>query len=53
MIVQHSLFHFQPGLIINHHARNTLDSFGSWASRASDQDDRSDDHYDYAILLTR
>ncbi|XP_057290630.1 A disintegrin and metalloproteinase with thrombospondin motifs 6-like [Hydractinia symbiolongicarpus] len=41
------------GLVINHHARNTLQAFGEWAQRSSDQDDRSDDHYDYAILLTR
>ena len=39
--------------MINHHARNTLESFGSWAARGSDQDDRSDDHYDYGILITR
>ncbi|XP_047134767.1 A disintegrin and metalloproteinase with thrombospondin motifs 6 isoform X1 [Hydra vulgaris] len=42
-----------PGLVINHHARNTLESFGTWAARASDQDDRSDDHFDYAVLMTR
>eukprot|EP00111_Clytia_hemisphaerica_P001731 TCONS_00004887-protein len=42
-----------PGLVINHHARNTLKSFGNWAQLSSDVDDRSDDHFDYAMLLTR
>ncbi|KAK3730048.1 hypothetical protein QZH41_009566, partial [Actinostola sp. cb2023] len=42
----------QPGLIINHHAGNTLESFGKWAERNNNPLDNDENHYDYAALLT-
>ncbi|XP_065067919.1 A disintegrin and metalloproteinase with thrombospondin motifs 6-like [Rhopilema esculentum] len=54
IIVKLQLLTIDPaGLTINHHAQNTLNSFGTWASSHSDPDDNSDDHFDYAFLLTR
>lgn len=54
VVVKLQLLTIDPaGLTINHHAQNTLNSFGTWASTHSDPDDNSDDHYDYAFLLTR
>eukprot|EP00794_Sanderia_malayensis_P015619 gene15619-17196_t len=54
VVVKMQLLTIDPtGLTINHHAQNTLNSFGIWASSHSDPDDNSDDHYDYAFLLTR
>ncbi|XP_032220130.2 A disintegrin and metalloproteinase with thrombospondin motifs 6 isoform X2 [Nematostella vectensis] len=43
----------QPGLIINHHASNTLESFGKWAERNNNPLDNDENHYDYATLFTR
>ncbi|XP_029182362.2 A disintegrin and metalloproteinase with thrombospondin motifs 6-like [Acropora millepora] len=43
----------QSGLVINHHASNTLESFGRWAERNNNPLDNDENHYDYATLLTR
>ena len=44
----------QPDLAINHHAQNTLESFGQWADRRNkiNQFDESP-AYDFAVLLTK
>ncbi|KAM7451153.1 disintegrin and metalloproteinaseith thrombospondin motifs protein [Porites harrisoni] len=43
----------QSGLVINHHASNTLESFGRWAERNNNPLDNDENHYDYATLFTR
>eukprot|EP00795_Rhopilema_esculentum_P010253 gene10253-18947_t len=43
----------QENLIINHHAHNTLASFGKWAWQQSKQLEAKGEGFDYAILLTR
>lgn len=43
----------QTGLVINHHASNTLESFGRWAERNNNPLDNDENHYDYATLFTR
>lgn len=43
----------QSGLVINHHASNTLESFGRWAERNNNPLDNDENHYDYAALFTR
>lgn len=43
----------QEGLVINHHATNTLNSFGEWGQRQNKADDSDPDHYDHATLFTR
>ena len=48
-------FHLQPDLTINHHAENTLQSFGRWAERRNEINQSNDDKpaYDFAILMTK
>ena len=46
-------FFLQTGLVINHHASNTLESFGRWAERNNNPLDNDENHYDYATLFTR
>jgi len=43
----------QSGLVVNHHASNTLESFGRWAERNNNPLDNDENHYDYATLFTR
>ncbi|XP_078346439.1 A disintegrin and metalloproteinase with thrombospondin motifs 6-like isoform X2 [Oculina patagonica] len=43
----------QSGLVVNHHASNTLESFGRWAERNNNPLDNDENHYDYAALFTR
>lgn len=46
-------FCLQKGLVINHHARNTLTAFGKWAALQSEADSKNGGKFDYAVLLTR
>ena len=48
-----NVFIQQSGLVINHHASNTLESFGRWAERNNNPLDNDENHYDYATLFTR
>ncbi|XP_057290621.1 A disintegrin and metalloproteinase with thrombospondin motifs 16-like isoform X2 [Hydractinia symbiolongicarpus] len=40
-------------LTINHHARNSLASFGKWSDRRNNINTDHPDHYDYAVLFTK
>lgn len=40
------------GLVINHHADNTLDSFCKW-QKSLNPSEPDDSHHDVAVLITR